>query len=131
MPAAIDLQFVDETVARLGRRPDTVIPVLQALQDHYGFLPEEALRRVCESTDITPASIAGVASFYDQFRHKPVGRHIVQICRGTACHVNGAERVEDALRHLHDPAFLGEHELAGLRVVKERVRARPGETITI
>ena len=48
--------------------------------------------------EITPAAITGVASFYDMFRHKPVGKHIVRVCRGTACHVTGAERVEDALR---------------------------------
>jgi len=52
---SLDLTFVDETIARLGPSPDTVIPVLQALQDHYGYLPEPALRKVCESTQITPA----------------------------------------------------------------------------
>ncbi|HVM47176.1 MAG TPA: NAD(P)H-dependent oxidoreductase subunit E, partial [Candidatus Acidoferrum sp.] len=100
----LDLSYVDDTVARLGRAPDAVIPVLQALQDHYGYLPEEALRRVCASTHITPAALSGVATFYDMFRHKPVGKHIVQVCHGTACHVGGAERVEDALRrHLRIP----------------------------
>jgi len=99
---AIDLKYIDETVVRLGRAPDAVIPILQALQDYYGYLPEEALRRVCDQTQITPAAITGVSSFYDMFRHKPVGRHIVRVCHGTACHVTGAERVEDALRrHLH------------------------------
>jgi NADH-quinone oxidoreductase subunit F len=95
---SLDLTFVDETVVRLGRSPDTVIPILQALQDHYGYLPEAALRKVCDSTQVTPASITGVASFYDMFRHRPVGRHVVRVCRGTACHVTGAERVENALR---------------------------------
>ncbi len=95
---AVDLTYVDETVARLGRAPDAVIPILQAMQDHYGYLPEEALRRVCDTTQITPAAITGVSSFYDMFRHKPVGRHVVRVCHGTACHVTGAERVEEALR---------------------------------
>ena len=102
MPA--DLKYVDEAVERLGRAPDAVIPILQALQDHYGYLPEEALRRVCASTQITPAALSGVSTFYDMFRHEPVGKHIVQVCHGTACHVGGAERVEDALRrHLRIP----------------------------
>jgi NADH-quinone oxidoreductase subunit F len=96
MPA--DLTFTNEAVARMGRRPDALIPILQALQDHYGYLPEDALRRVCETSDITPAAITGVASFYDMFRHEPVGKHLVRVCRGTACHVSGAERVEDELR---------------------------------
>jgi len=94
----LDLTFVDRTVTQLGRAPDVVIPILQALQEHYGYLPSEALERVCHTTQITPASISGVATFYDMFRHKPVGRFIVHVCRGTACHVAGAERIEDALR---------------------------------
>lgn len=94
----VDLRIVDEMVDRHGREPEAVIPILQAMQDHYGYLPPGALSRVCETTRITPAAIAGVASFYDMFRHKPVGRHIVRVCHGTACHVTGAERVEEALR---------------------------------
>jgi NADH-quinone oxidoreductase subunit F len=93
-----DLTFVDETVERIGRTPDAVIPILQALQEHYGYLPEHALRRIWDTTQITPAALTGVSSFYDMFRHKPVGKFIVRVCRGTACHVTGAERVEDALR---------------------------------
>ena len=86
------------------RAPDAVIPILQAMQDHYGYLPEEALRRVCAATQITPAAISGVSTFYDMFRHEPSGKHIVHVCHGTACHVGGAERVEDALRrHLRIP----------------------------
>jgi NADH-quinone oxidoreductase subunit F len=95
---SLPLGYVDETVARLGRRKDAVIPILQALQEHYRYLPEPALRRVCEISEITPAQIWGIATFYDQFRHRPVGKHIVHVCHGTACHVTGADRVEDALR---------------------------------
>lgn len=94
----VDLTFAEQAVARIGRKPEAAIPILQALQEHYGYLPEEALRRVCESSDITPAAIAGVASFYDMFRFRPTGKHLVRVCRGTACHVAGAGRVEDALR---------------------------------
>jgi NADH:ubiquinone oxidoreductase subunit F (NADH-binding)/NADH:ubiquinone oxidoreductase subunit E/Pyruvate/2-oxoacid:ferredoxin oxidoreductase delta subunit len=101
---SVDLTFADEAVARVGRKPEALIPILQLLQDHYGYLPEEALRRVCGVSDITPAAITGVASFYDMFRFQPTGRHVVRVCRGTACHVAGAERVEDALRrHLRIP----------------------------
>jgi NADH-quinone oxidoreductase subunit F len=101
----IDLTYADAAVIRTGRKPEAVIPVLQALQEHYGYLPEEALRRVCEKSEITPAAITGVASFYDMFRMQPTGKHVVRVCRGTACHVAGAERVEDALRrHLNIPA---------------------------
>ncbi len=92
----IDLSYVDETVRRLGRGPERVIPVLQAIQAHYRYLPEEALQRVCEISDIRPASIAGVSTFYTQFRHHPVGQHIISICHGTACHVKGAGPVHEA-----------------------------------
>jgi NADH-quinone oxidoreductase subunit F len=95
---SIPLGYVEETVRRLGRSKDAVIPILQALQEHYRYLPEPALRRVCEISEITPAQIWGIATFYDQFRHKPVGKHVIHVCHGTACHVTGADRVEDALR---------------------------------
>jgi len=100
----VDLTFAEQAVARIGRKPEAAIPILQALQEHYGYLPEEALRHVCERSDITPAALAGVASFYDMFRFRPTGKHIVRVCRGTACHVAGVGRVEDALRrHLGIP----------------------------
>ncbi|MBN1419932.1 MAG: NAD(P)H-dependent oxidoreductase subunit E [Planctomycetes bacterium] len=95
---SIDLSFVDEIVARLGRGPEATIPILQALQDHYRYLPMEALRRVGETTDIPAAQLAGVSTFYDQFRLRPVGEHMIRVCVGTACHVKGAERVHDAYR---------------------------------
>jgi NADH-quinone oxidoreductase subunit F len=99
---SVDLTFVTKCVERLGRKPEALIPILQALQDHYSYLPEEALRRVCETTEITPAALAGVSTFYDMFRHETAGKHIVRVCTGTACHVAGAERVEDSLRrNLH------------------------------
>lgn len=94
-------EVVDGLVARIGRGPEAVIPLLQAIQNEYRYLPAEALRRVAEVTDITPAALAGVSSFYSQFRHHPVGRHVISICHGTACHVKGAQRVTEALyRHL-------------------------------
>jgi len=97
----LDLKFVDETIARLGRGREMTIPILQALQGRYRYLPAEALRRVLELTEIPPAQIAGVSTFYTQFRHRPMGRHLITVCHGTACHVKGAGQVHDAvLRHL-------------------------------
>ena len=94
----LDLTFVDQTVEKVGTGKEKVLEVLQAIQGHYGYLPQEALQRVCELTEITPASIAGVSTFYDQFRHRPAGRHIVHVCVGTACHVKGSEQVYDEFR---------------------------------
>lgn len=94
----VDLSFVDQTVERLGPKPEAVIPILQAIQQHYRYLPQEALERVCAQTEITPASITGVATFYTQFRHQPVGQHLISVCHGTACHVKGSGLVQDALQ---------------------------------
>ncbi len=95
----LDIGFVDQIVERLGRRPEAVISILQAIQTHYRYLPREALERVCALTEITPAAIAGVSTFYTQFRHRPVGQHLISVCHGTACHVKGAELIQDALEH--------------------------------
>src|SRR5579862_5234588 len=101
----VDLTLADQIIQRLGRTPDAAIPILQAVQERYGYLPGEVLEHVCKITEITPAAISGVSTFYDMFRHQPAGKFIVRVCRGTACHVTGAERVEDALRRrLNIPA---------------------------
>jgi NADH-quinone oxidoreductase subunit F len=92
------LNFAEETVRRVGRSADALIPILQAVQEEYGYLPREVLEHICRQTEITPAALSGVSTFYDMFRHEPVGKYVVRVCRGTACHVTGAERVEDALR---------------------------------
>jgi NADH:ubiquinone oxidoreductase subunit F (NADH-binding)/NADH:ubiquinone oxidoreductase subunit E/Pyruvate/2-oxoacid:ferredoxin oxidoreductase delta subunit len=94
----VDLSPVDDFVIRLGRQPSAAIPILQAIQAHYRYLPEAALRRVCELTEITPAQLTGVASFYKHFRHTPIGEHVVTVCHGTACHVAGAGHIDDELR---------------------------------
>ena len=72
--------------------------MLQELQKEFHYLPEEALREVCSLTEITPAQITGVSTFYSQFRHEPAGRNIIRICTGTACHVKGALFVYEAFR---------------------------------
>ncbi|HSV72540.1 MAG TPA: NAD(P)H-dependent oxidoreductase subunit E [Chthonomonadales bacterium] len=90
--------FVDRMVERLGPDRGNLIPFLQALQQQFRFLPDRALRRLVEITPIRAADIDGVASFYNQFRRKPVGKHLISVCHGTACHVKGAQLITDALR---------------------------------
>jgi NADH-quinone oxidoreductase subunit F len=95
---------VDELVAREGRGKEAAIILLQAIQGHYRYLPDEALHRLCELTEITPAEVAGTSSFYGQFRRSPVGKHVVRVCHGTACHVAGARQITEELRrHLGIP----------------------------
>ncbi len=90
--------FVDRIVGEIGGNPGDVIPLLHAVQKEFHYLPEEALRRITEISEITPAGITGVSTFYSQFRHTPVGEHIIRVCTGTACHVKGSERVVEAFR---------------------------------
>ncbi|MBN2785598.1 MAG: NADH-quinone oxidoreductase subunit NuoE, partial [Pontiellaceae bacterium] len=93
MDREFDILEVDRIVARVGGGAADVIPLLQAVQKAFGYLPEEALRRICETTAITPAQVEGVSSFFSQFRRTPVGRHMISVCDGTACHVKGSEAV--------------------------------------
>ncbi|MHC5039997.1 MAG: NAD(P)H-dependent oxidoreductase subunit E, partial [Planctomycetota bacterium] len=96
----IALTEVDEIVGALGRAPASLIPILQALQDKYHYLPETALKHLCAATDITPADIAGVSTFYSQFRFRPAGLHTIKVCIGTACHVKGGPTVFDAFKRV-------------------------------
>ncbi len=101
---SIDLSPVDEILDRHGRGPEATIAILQAIQSRFHYLPQEALEYVCSKTGISAAQLTGVASFYTQFRHRPVGEHMIHVCRGTACHVKGADLIMDALvRHLRIP----------------------------
>lgn len=91
-------QTIDQILAETGTETRSVIPILQAVQGKFNYLPEEALKYVCSKTEITPEQIVGVASFYSQFRMQPVGEHIIKVCVGTACHVKGSGLVYDAFR---------------------------------
>lgn len=97
-PPALDLGPVADILREEGRTRDALIPILQRLQTRYRYLPDAALRLVCDASDITPAQLAGVASFYNQFRLTPTGEHIIRVCEGTACHVSGAVEVRTELR---------------------------------
>lgn len=91
---------VDEVVNFTGREKDKVILILQEVQKRINYLPSEALKRICEVTDITPGQISGVSTFYSQFRHLPVGKHIIKICAGTACHVKGSQLISESFKRV-------------------------------
>ncbi|MCK3682966.1 NAD(P)H-dependent oxidoreductase subunit E [Maribellus sp. YY47] len=91
-------QYIDHLITEKGASKKSLIPILQAIQKEYNYLPEEALRYLAEKSEITAAEIIGVASFYSQFRLHPVGEHMIKVCVGTACHVKGAVQVYDAFR---------------------------------
>jgi NADH-quinone oxidoreductase subunit E len=73
--------------------PGMLIPLLQAAQDSYGYIPPLAIEQISEVTGIPSAEIYGVITFYRQVRLKPLGRHLIRLCKGTACHVIGADMI--------------------------------------
>ncbi len=91
--AEIDLQPLESVLAACAAKPGSLITILQQTQELYGYLPRPALAEISRATGITPAKVLGVASFYTQFRLEPVGRYLIMLCQGTACHVNGAESI--------------------------------------
>jgi len=80
--------------------PDSLIPILQKIQDEEGFLSKQAVIEVGKSLDIPASKIYGVATFYNQFRFEALGKYHVQVCRGTACHVLGSATVLQELEKM-------------------------------
>jgi NADH:ubiquinone oxidoreductase subunit E len=90
---ALDLDAVATTVERVGGSSSDLIPILQRLQNHYGYLPEAVVAEVARVTGIPSSRVYGVITFYAQFSITPAGRHKVSVCQGTACHVRGGRGV--------------------------------------
>jgi NADH-quinone oxidoreductase subunit E len=101
MPVAVDnagkFEKVVSILDRHSRRPSGLIPILQAIQHEYQYLPEEVLTYVATSLDVPPARVYGVATFYAHFALEPKGKHVIRICDGTACHVKQSLPVLNAL----------------------------------
>lgn len=76
-----------------------LIYLLQSAQDSYGYIPEKAIHYISEIVDLPAADIYGVITFYSQFRLKPLGKYVIKICEGTACHVNNAKNILRALQN--------------------------------
>ena len=89
--------ILDGVLAECGFDAGNLITVLQKAQDIYGYLPIEVIYYVADKLGITPAKVMGVATFYAQFRLEPVGKYLIMLCKGTACHVNGAESISAAV----------------------------------
>ncbi|MBU1240081.1 NADH-quinone oxidoreductase subunit NuoE [Myxococcota bacterium] len=94
---SIDVTVVSKIIEETGKGAEMAIPILQKIQDHFRYLPMEALEEVCRHSAITPSQLYGVATFYSQFRLKPVGEVIIKVCHGTACHVGRAATITEAL----------------------------------
>ncbi|MBI5488754.1 MAG: NAD(P)H-dependent oxidoreductase subunit E [Deltaproteobacteria bacterium] len=96
--------WIDKAVLGSGRAKkrgrDAVIPLLQAAQAEFGYVPRETIDGIARALRLPSAIVQGIATFYAQFRFSPPGRHTVTVCRGTACHVRGSGKLLDELSAL-------------------------------
>ncbi len=93
----VDLMLIDPVFEKYEGQSASLISILQETQGIYGYLPLEALKVIAERTGNKKAKVYGIATFYSQFRLSPTGKYIILQCQGTACHVNGSEKVSEAI----------------------------------
>ncbi len=142
-PAETGRKFekVCQVLDRHGRNPARLIPILQAVQEEYRYLPEEVLNYIATALDVPSARVFGVATFYTHFTLTPKGKNVVRVCDGTACHVKGSMPIlegvrksmnlgpkqtttEDMLFTVETVACLGACGLAPVMVVNESVHGQ-------
>lgn len=95
--ADIDLGLLDHLIGKYKGKKGNLIPLLQGAQDLYGFIPRAVFEKLSAETGIPLSDMYGVATFYAQFRLKPVGKNIIKVCHGTACHVQNAKEITEAI----------------------------------
>jgi len=118
--AASLFEEIQEIAVRYPVRRSAIMPALHLAQEKYGWLPPEALREVAEALDLTPAYCQAVASFYDMYHLKPVGKHLIEVCTNVSCALVGAQGVLEAFE-----AELGIH--AGETTVDGEITLRTVE----
>ena len=92
-----NLKLLEPLIDEFASVPGSLITILQNAQEIYGYLPKDVIYYIAEKTGNTPAEVMGVATFYSQFRLEPLGKYLIMICQGTACHVNGSEKISAAV----------------------------------
>ena len=129
-----DFKELDPVLDKYAKVPGSLITILQKAQDAYGYISIDVMNRISEFTGIKVAKIYGVATFYAQFRLQPIGKYLIMLCQGTACHVNGSEMIsqviseqlnikdgettEDGLFTLNQVSCLGCCSLAPVMMIK-------------
>ena len=101
-------ELVLQILGSYENNKSNLIPILQQVQQNFGYLPEQAMKKIAQHMGIPESSVFGVATFYAFFKLVPTGRNIIKVCRGTACHVRGGARI--------------------LREVKKQLGISPGES---
>lgn len=94
----LDLTYIDEVCAEYKGKKGATIPVLQKVQEHYGYLSKEMIERIGENLNISSHTLYGVLTFYAQFYTTPRGKYVIRVCRGTACHVKGSGRISEVVK---------------------------------
>jgi NADH-quinone oxidoreductase E subunit len=103
-----DLNRIDDIIARYQTQKWPLIPLLQEVQEEFGYIPPETIEPMARAFRLFPSEVQGVITFYEQFHTAPRGRNIVRVCRGTACHVRGGSTI--------------------LKIVKQNLEIQEGET---
>ncbi len=93
-----DIKKVNEIIEKNGRESDSLIPILQSINEDYSYLPKNILRYVSQELNVPFSQIYQVATFYTAFSLKPRGKHTIKVCMGTACHVRGSPRILDEIK---------------------------------
>ena len=93
---------IDRIIARDKTTPGAVIPVLRECQDQVGYLPEPLLDYIGYGLNVPRSEVFGIASFYALFSFEPKGRHVIKVCKGTACFVKGVNEVIKRIEHEYD-----------------------------
>ena len=99
---------VDKILSRYNGKKEELVPILNDTQEHFGYLPVDAIDRIADFLHISNSNVFGVATFYALFKYAPTGKNVIKVCRGTACHVRGAPRI--------------------LEEVQKKLGIKPGET---
>ena len=99
---------LDDILSRYNKERGNLIPLLQEVQERFGYLPEEAIQEIADFLRLSNSTVYAVSTFYAQFKFTPTGKRTVKVCRGTACHVRGGAQV--------------------LREIEKRLGIKPGET---
>ena len=92
-----DEERLESVLDEYGRAEGNLITILQEAQELYGYLPRFAIEHIAQELKLKTAKVYGVATFYTQFRFEPIGKYLIMLCKGTACHVNGAKTIEEAV----------------------------------
>jgi len=93
----LSFAVIDAITHKHNVQPGAVIPVLQEIQDAYGYVPPAAIQRIAENMAVPASELFGIVTFYAQFRLQPIGKNLIKVCHGTACHLSGAERIAETL----------------------------------